>query len=154
MRIVIALLILLSFSLSGPNKESLASESGPPQNPEQSQKGWDEYFRIIGEYKLDLSLRGFEIRPLWIQANANFKVSFEFYIGEDSYPTNIQLISGDRELSDVAAAKKCLAAWTLSGFQLKKKYLMEVIWRHIKGYTTLTLVGDQMNLLIRLETSI
>ena len=153
MRILMALFILLSCNLSAP-KESLASESGPPQNPAQSKKAWDDYYGRIGELKLDLSLRGFGIKDIWIQANGNFKVSFEFYVGEDSHPTNIQLISGGRELSDVSAAKKCLASWTLSGFQPKKKYLMELIWRHIRGYTTLTLVGDQMNLLIRLETLI
>jgi hypothetical protein len=97
-----------------------------------------------------MSLRGFEIRPEWMQAHATFRISFEFYIGEDFHPTHIQLVSGEREMSDIAAAKACLAAWTLSGLQPNKKYLMVLVWEHGEGYRMLTLTGEQMNLTIKL----
>jgi hypothetical protein len=150
MRILMALLILISCGLPDRHQGSFASEFGPPPHAVQSQEEWADYLKRIGEFKIDLSLRGFEIKDVWMQAHATFRIGFEFDIGEDFHPAHIQLVSGERELSDITAANKCLAAWTLSGLQLNKKYFMVLVWEHGEGYTMLTLTGEQMNLTIRL----
>ncbi|MCG7853847.1 MAG: hypothetical protein MIO92_15105 [Methanosarcinaceae archaeon] len=143
-------LILLTCSLPACNQESFVNEVGLPQNQAQSTKEWDDYLKRIGEFKIDLSLQGFEIKDVWMQAHATFRISFEFDIGEDFHPTHIQLVSGEREINDITAAKGCLAAWTLSGLQPNTKYSMVLVWEHGEGYKMLTLAGEQMNLTIRL----
>lgn len=58
---------------------------------------------------------------------------------------------GDKRLDDPDAAKACLARWILSGLLPNSKYLLVLNWEHIKGYTTLTLIGDEMSLSVRLK---
>lgn len=120
----------------------------------QTEKEWESYFEYIGKFRIDLALDGFKIRPIFVQGNTAFSIICQFYIGEDYHPTHISLILGENQLDNADAAKACLAKWTLSGFLPNKKYILVLNWEHIKGYTTLTLTGDQMNLSIRLKTLI
>mgnify|MGYP001323114733 CR=1 FL=1 len=150
MRILMTVLILLACRLPACNQETFVNVAGLPQNQAQSTKDWDDYLKRIGEFKIDLSLRGFEISDVWTQAHATFRIIFEFDIGENFHPTHIQLVSGEREIKSISAAKGGLAAWTLSGLQPDKKYSMVLVWEHGEGYKTLTLAGEQMNLTIRL----
>jgi len=113
-------------------------------------KEWVSYFENIGKIRIDLSLDGFKVRPIFIQGNTAFSIIYQFYIGEDGHPTHIYPILGDKRLDDADAARACLAKWTLSGLLPNKKYLLILNWEHIKGYTLLTLSGDQMSFSISL----
>lgn len=113
-------------------------------------KEWVTYFENIGKIKIDISLDGFKVRPIFIQGNTAFSIIYQFYLGEDGHPTHIYPILGDKRLDAADAAKACLAKWTLSGLLPNKKYFLILNWEHIKGYTMLTINGDQMSLSISL----
>lgn len=120
----------------------------------QTEKEWESYLDNIGKFRIDLALDGFKVHNIFVQGNTAFSIIYQFYLGEDHHPMEISLILGRNQLENADAARACLEKWTLSGFLPNKKYLLVLNWEHIKGYTTLTLTGDQMNLSIRLKTLI
>ncbi|HOW84976.1 MAG TPA: hypothetical protein P5119_06430 [Candidatus Aminicenantes bacterium] len=129
-----------------------AGEANPRSN--QTEQEWKSYLENVGKIRIDLALDGFKLRNIFVQGNTAFSIIYQFYLGEDCHPTDIDLILGKKQLDNDDAAKACLAKWTLSGFPPYSRYLLVLNWEHIKGYTTLTIIGDQMNLSIRLKTLI
>ncbi len=129
-----------------------ATDANPKSN--QTEKEWKSYLENVGKIRIDLALDGFKLRNIFVQGNTAFSIIYQFYLGEDCHPTDIDLILGEKQLDNDDAAKACLAKWTLSGFPPYSKYLLVLKWEHVKGYTTLTLIGDQMDLSIRLKTLI
>ncbi len=161
MRMLIAFILFWGTCLAVPDLAAGTKESLPVAGSVSSlqtaregnvslSKEWVSYFENIGKIRIDLSLDGFKVRPIFIQGNTAFSIIFQFYIGEDGHPTHIYPILGDKRLDDADAARACLAKWTLSGLLPNKKYLVILNWEHIKGYTLLTLSGDQMSFSISL----
>jgi len=135
-----------------PKKDVISAINTGPSS-KQTKKEWESYLENIGKIRIDLTLEGFKVRPIFVQGNTAFSVIYQFHLGEDYHPTHIYLVQGERQI-DAEAAKACLAKWTLSGLLPNKKYLLVLNWEHIKGYTTLTLIGDQISLMVRLQTPI
>jgi len=117
-------------------------------------KEWASYFENIGKIKIDISLVGFNVRPIFIQGNATFSIVYQFYLDEGNHPKDIDLILGKEWLDNADAARVCLSKWTLSGFLPNRKYRLVLRWEHIKGYTTLSVTGDEMSLSIKLRALI
>lgn len=136
-----------------PEKDVIPAIDTSPRS-RQTEKEWASYLGNVGKISIDLTLEGFKVRPIFVQGNTAFSIVYQFHLGEDCHPTHIYLILGEKQIDNVEAAKACLAKWTLSGLLPNKRYLMVLNWEHIKGYTTLTLIGDQMNLTLRLQTLI
>lgn len=161
MRMLIAFILFWGTCLAVPDLAARTEESLPAAGSVSSlqtiiegnaslSNEWVSYFENIGKIRIDLSLDGFKVRPIFIEGNTAFSVIYQFYIGEDGHPKHIYPILGDKRLDDVDAARACLAKWILSGLLPNKKYLMILSWEHIKGYTLLTLSGDQMSFSISL----
>jgi hypothetical protein len=121
-----------------------------PPSLAQTKKEWAYYFSYVGKHRFEIALDGFEVRPHWVQGNASFSIIFQFNVGDDSHPADIYLVLGEEQI-DVDAAKACLAKWTLSGLLPNKKYFLLLNWEHVKGYTMLTIIGEQMSLTIKLQ---
>jgi len=103
----------------------------------------------IDELKIDLSLNGFGIKPMYFHGNSSFVIVCEFEIGKDSHPTSIRLLAGEMYV-DIKAVEAGLAKWTLRGLVPKKKCMLVLYWEHNKGYISLSIFCDQMNLSLRL----
>jgi hypothetical protein len=103
----------------------------------------------IDKLKIDLSLDPFRIKPLYFQTNSSFSIVCQFEIGKDSHPTDIRLISGGRFI-DPNVAKEGVAKWTFVGLEPNKKYNLVLKWVHNWGYTSLSILGDEMSLSVRL----
>ena len=129
-----------------------ATESNP--RIKQTGKEWESYLADIGKFRIVISLDGFKLRNVFVQGNATFNIIYQFYLGYDYHPKDINLILGGEQLDSANAAKVCLSKWTLKGFITNRKYRLVLHWEHNKGYTTLTMTGDEMNLSIRLKALI
>ncbi len=129
-----------------------ATESNPRIN--QTGKEWESYLADIGKFRIVISLDGFKLRNVFVQGNATFSIIYQFYLGEDYHPKDIDLILGEEQLDSADAARGCLSKWTLSGFVTNRKYRLVLRWEHNKGYTTLTMTGDEMSLSIKLRALI
>ena len=103
----------------------------------------------LDKVKIDMSLDGFGIREIYFQMNASFSIVYEFEIGADSHPTRIYSLAGEKFI-DTKAAKAGLAKWTFFGLAPKNKYVLVLNWEHNRGYTSMTIHGDQMSLSFRL----
>lgn len=103
----------------------------------------------IDGLRIDLSLDGFGIKPMYFHGNSSFIIVCEFEIGIDSHPTSTCLLAGEMYV-DMKAIKAGLAKWTFRGLEPKKKCVLVLNWEHNKGYVLLSLFCDQMNLSLRL----
>ena len=103
----------------------------------------------IDKLKIDFSLDPFRVKPIYVQTNSSFSIVCEFVIGKDSHPTDIYIISGERFV-DPTSAKAGLAKWAFVGLEPNKKYNLVLRWEHNWGYILLSILGDEMSLLIRL----
>ena len=130
-------------------KENFHAIDGNPRI-EQTRKGWESYLAEIGKFRIVLALDGFILRNIFVQGNATFSIIYEFNLGEDFHPKDINLISGEEQLDNADAARVCLSKWTLSGFLPNRKYHLALRWEHNKGYTMLSVTGDEMSLSIKL----
>ena len=101
--------------------------------------------------KIELSLDGFRLKPLWFQVNASFDVIYQFWIGDSFRPVRIRPLAGEEALEDPKAAQAGLAAWTFAGLKDGWLYTLVLTWKHNFGWTKLSIVGDQMNLTVRLR---
>ena len=131
-------------------KDIFPAIDGNPR-PNQTGKEWESYLADIGKFRIDLALDGFKLHNIFVQGNTAFSIIYQFYLGEDYHPKDIDLILGEKQLDNSDAARACLSKWTLSGFLPNKKYLLILSWEHVKGYKTLTITGDEMSLQIRLR---
>jgi hypothetical protein len=150
---------ILSITDSGSAVQAILEEDIDPATDttpksDQSEKEWKSYLENVGKIRIDLALDGFKLHNIFVQGNTAFSIIFQFYLGEDGHPTDIDLILGKKQLDNVDAAKACLAKWSLSGFAPYSRYLLVLNWEHNEGFTTLTLIGDQINLSLRLKTLI
>lgn len=98
---------------------------------------------------IETDLDGFGVRPFWDQANASFSIIFQFEIGKDEHPMHISFLAGDKYI-DPKLAEEGLAKWTLAGLETWKKYILILNWEHGVGYTSMSILGDQLKLSIRL----
>lgn len=107
----------------------------------------------IDKLEIDLSLDPFRVKPIYVQTNSSFSIVCEFVIGKNSHPTDINIISGERFV-DPNGAKAGLAKWTFVGLEPNKKYNLVLRWAHNWGYVSLSILGDEMSLSIRLPKDI
>lgn len=135
------------------SKDSIAVRNSDPET-RQTGKEWESYLADIGHFKIFISLDGFKLDNIFVQGNATFSVVYQFYLGEDYHPKDIELLLGEEQLDSTDAARVCLSKWTLSGFVINRKYRLVLNWEHNKGYTTLTMTGDETRLSIKLRALI
>jgi hypothetical protein len=140
--------------VQAPNKADIFPAIDGNPRFDQTGKDWESYLADIGKFRIVLTLDGFRLHNIFVQGHATFSIVYKFYLGEDYHPKDIDLILGEEQLDNADAARECLAKWTLSGFLPNKKYRLVLSWEHNKGYTTLTITGDEMSLSIRLKTLI
>ncbi len=138
----------------GPITDSLSSDPFPwPKDMSANDPSLallESYYKDLCKLKIELTLEGFKVEPLWVDINAAFSIVYQFDIGEDSRPIHILLLAGERHI-DPKAAAACLAKWSFSGLLPKKKYILILNWEHIKGYTSMSILGDEMSLSVRLQ---
>lgn len=113
----------------------------------QSQPG--QRFLHAGKLKIELSLDGFEVKPLWRQFNASFSIIYQFWIGENGHPINIFSLAGEKYI-DGEAASESLAKWVFVGLETWKRYVLVLNWEHMEGFSTMYLLSDEMSLFLRL----
>jgi hypothetical protein len=176
MRMLISFILLLGSCLTVHNIVACAEESSPiiDSAPEvqatieediftaidgnsrfdQTGKEWESYLVDIGKFRIVLTLDGFKLHNIFVQGNATFSIIYQFYLGDDYHPKDIDLILGEEQLDNADAARVCLSKWTLSGFLPNRKYRLVLRWEHNKGYTTLNMTGDEMSLSIKLRALI
>jgi hypothetical protein len=135
------------------DKDIIAVNNGDPET-KQTGKEWESYLTDIGKFRIVISLDGFKLHNVFVQGNATFSIICQFYLGEDYHPKDIDLILGEEQLDSADAARVCLSKWTLSGFVTNRIYRLVLSWEHNKGYTTLTMTGDEMSLSIKLRALI
>ncbi len=102
-----------------------------------------------GRIRIETSLDGFGIRPFWSQANASFSIIYQFEIGEDNHPMHMLLLAGDKYIYP-KSAEEGLAKWTLTGLERWKRYVLVLNWEHGLGYTSMSILSEQMKLSIKL----
>jgi hypothetical protein len=125
----------------------LANDTGSGSNGSQFPS--DLLLGGIDKLKIELSLDGFGIWPMYFQANSSFSIVYQLEIGTDSHPTNIYLLAGEKFI-DAKAAKAGLAKWTFFGLEPKKKCVLVLNWEHNRGYVSMSLFSDQLSLSVRL----
>lgn len=134
----------------GPNCQS-ANDAKAERMSSQSKSG--PLSEGADKLRIELMLEGFKVRPVYFQAHVSFSIVYQFMIGTDSHPTYIDLLTGG-ECIDTKAAEAGLAKWTFAGLEAGKKYVLVLNWEHMRGFVSMSILGDQMSLSVRLPKDI
>ncbi|HSA94542.1 MAG TPA: hypothetical protein VLJ16_00730 [Acidobacteriota bacterium] len=90
------------------------------------------------------------IEPVFLQANASFRIVSQFMAGEDPRPEHVTVLAGEMSV-DQNVLKAHLAKAALEGLGPDDFYVLSLDWLHGRGFSRLSLVGSRISLLVRFE---
>lgn len=96
----------------------------------------------------EINFCSLRVSPAVLQAHTDFNAVYAFDVDQKGLPVNVKAIS--RQFTDPADVQACLLKWHLPG--AISKHLVAVFkWEHAKGWTSLSVSGPDVKLVIRLS---
>jgi hypothetical protein len=109
------------------------------------------------KFDIEFSLDCLRIPAIAVQANANFTIGYIIRIDDKWHPDYIRLMMFDKATKMVMEGVlnseeviSCIKKWKFGGLNPKSTYTILLRWEHMKGWVTMMIYSDKMNLYINL----
>lgn len=110
------------------------------------------------KYDIEFSLDCFQIPAIAVQANADFTIGYILSINEVGSPRNVRFVTFDKATESVMKGVldtdevfSCMKGWKLKGLNQDSIYTILLRWEHMKGWVTMVIYSDKMNLYLNLQ---
>lgn len=110
-------------------------------------------------YKFDFefSLNCIRLPQTAVQAYANFTIGYLIHLDKLSRPSSAYLMTFDETTAQVMKGVldseeviSCIKKWKFAGLNPKSTYTVLLRWEHMRGWVTMMIYSDKMNLYINL----
>lgn len=96
---------------------------------------------------LDISYCEIPVGQALQSRNIDFSVVFSFDVGPSGVPEEIVAVKN--QFIDAGDVENCLKTWELKGFEGNKSMAFSANWEHGRGWTSVSIVGEQFRQVIR-----
>lgn len=166
--IIIGVLLTLGFSDQSKkkNKKALIVTENSNENigVKNNPIDYTNLYIIEGEsesygYKFifEFSLNCIKLPEILKQANANFTFGYQIFLDRTFHPRSVYLMTFDEGIANVAKGIldsdeviSCIKKWKFVGLDPRSVYTVLLRWEHMKGWVTMMIYSDKMNLYINL----
>ena len=110
-------------------------------------------------YKFDFefSLNCIRLPETLFQANASFHIGYLIFLDKSSHPRSAYLLTFDEGIAnltkgilDSEEVISCIKKWKFAGLNPDSTYTVLLRWEHMRGWVTMMIYSDKMNLYINL----
>jgi len=108
-------------------------------------------------FDFEFSLNCIRIPETLFQANASFHIGYLVFLDKSSHPRSAYLLTFDKGIAnltkgvlDSEEAISCIKKWKFAGLNPDSTYTILLRWEHMKGWVTMMIYSDKMNLYINL----
>jgi len=105
----------------------------------------------------EFSLNCIKLPEILKQANANFTFGYQIFLDRTFHPRSVYLMTFDEGIANVTKGIldsdeviSCIKKWKFVGLDPRSVYTVLLRWEHMKGWVTMMIYSDKMNLLIKL----
>ncbi len=110
-----------------------------------------------GFYDIKFSINCFKAPDILTQANASFTIGYNISINDEGYPEDVALLTFNESIKslirgafDSEEVISCIKKWRFVGLNSKSTYTVLLRWEHMKGWVTMMIYSEKMNLCINL----
>ena len=108
-------------------------------------------------FDFEFSLNCIRIPEIARQAYANFTIGYLIHLDKLSRPSSAYLMTFDETTAQVMKGVldseeviSCIKKWKFAGLSPRSTYTVLLRWEHMKGWVTMMIYSDKMNLYINL----
>jgi len=98
--------------------------------------------------KIFFSLDCLTVPEMIKEGNASFYLVYRFKVNDEFRPTEIHKIIDP--FIGVDKVKLCLKAWKFEGVGKNGEFTMVLCWKHSMGWTSLSIIGEDLDISIKL----
>lgn len=106
------------------------------------------------EFRFEFSLDCIKVPDILFHANANFTIGFTAKLDKDFHPVSIDILpftqSIIKDIWNKDEIISCIKKWRFKGLNPRSTYTILLRWEHMKGWVTMLIYSDKMNLYINL----
>ncbi len=108
-------------------------------------------------YDIKFSINCFKAPDILTQANASFTIGYNISINDDGYPVDVAFLTFNESIRslirgafDSEQVISCIRKWKFAGLNPRSTYTILLRWEHMKGWVTMMIYSDKMNLYVNL----
>jgi hypothetical protein len=108
-------------------------------------------------FDFEFSLNCIRIPETLFQANASFHIGYLVFLDKSSHPRSAYLLTFDKGIANLTKGVldseeviSCIKKWKFAGLNPDSTYTILLRWEHMKGWVTMMIYSDKMNLYINL----
>lgn len=110
---------------------------------------------ILYDYTFEFALNCIRLPDILFQANAHFTLGFTTRLNEAGHPIDVVLLPFTMALMenvwDPKEVISCIRKWRFVGLSPRSTYTILLRWEHMKGWVTMVIYSDKMNLYLNLQ---
>lgn len=108
-------------------------------------------------FNFEFSLSCIKLPETLVQANASFTLGYLIFLDKDFRPRSVYLLTFDEGIANIIKGVldseeviSCIKKWKFGGLNPRSTYTVLLRWEHMKGWVTMMIYSEKMNLLINL----